>query len=91
MTTYFDRFVITMTLEQAKSVSQPGCDASDDVRELLRVPAIRRMIAKIDSDDIRKELSEYGAWDDDELADDDANKERILWIAGNHIREESRK
>lgn len=37
------------------------------------------------SDAIRMELSEYGAWDDEELANDDENKLRILWIsAGNY-------
>ena len=30
---------------------------------------------------IRSELEEHGAWDETELADDDANRERILWIA----------
>jgi hypothetical protein len=32
-------------------------------------------------DTIRKELSEYGAWDDGELADDEQNWHRLLWIA----------
>lgn len=36
---------------------------------------------------IRKSLAGHGAWDDDELADDETNRERILWIACNDIRE----
>ena len=32
-------------------------------------------------DQIRMELWGHGAWDETELADDDANRERILWIA----------
>lgn len=38
----------------------------------------------MDADAIRKELREYGAWDDEELSDDAENRKRILWItAGN--------
>jgi hypothetical protein len=32
-------------------------------------------------DSIRRELAEYGAWDDEELADDEQNWHRLLWIA----------
>jgi len=35
----------------------------------------------MDADAIRKELSEHGAWDDAELADDYQNRLRILWLA----------
>jgi hypothetical protein len=33
------------------------------------------------------ELREYGAWDDDELSEHDANLERILWLACGDISE----
>lgn len=36
---------------------------------------------------IRKELSEYGAWGDDELADDAQNWGRLIWIAACNIAE----
>lgn len=29
---------------------------------------------------VRKELSEYGAWSDDELANDSKNWERLVWL-----------
>lgn len=83
----FDRFTITMTLAQAADASQPGKDASEDVRDLLRDPRIARQLRKIPPDDIRAELQEYGAWDEKELADDEANRERILWCAACDIRE----
>ena len=37
------------------------------------------------ADKIRAELEEYGAWDADELADDEANFARMLWIAAGNI------
>lgn len=85
----FNRFEIEMTLAQAKGASHQGqCD--DDVAALVRVPAIRRQLDKIGPDKIAAELKEYGAWDADELGDDDANRERIVWIAAGDIVENSR-
>lgn len=39
-------------------------------------------------DRVRKELREYGAWDDEELADDETNWQRLVWIAAANIQEE---
>lgn len=36
-------------------------------------------------DSIREELKEYGAWDDEELADNDANWQRLVWVAAWNI------
>ena len=84
MYAYFERFVIRLTRDQAESCSHTG-QCYEDVREALRVPAIERQLRRIDPEAIRSELSGYGAWDTDELADDDANLERILWIAAGNI------
>jgi hypothetical protein len=80
----FDRFEIKMSLKQAFSVSQPGTDASDDVDALI--PELD--LSDLNPDDVRAELRGYGAWDDDELADDSENLRRIVWIAGGNLREE---
>ena len=83
----FNRFEIQMTKAQAESCSHSGsCD--DDVSALSRVPSIRRQLDKIESDSIRAELKEYGAWDSTELADDAQNRQRILWIAAGNIADE---
>ena len=89
MQAYFDRFSIVMTKDQAESITQPGQDASPEVEALEKNPKIRRMLNKIDPTYIWQELREYGAWGDDELADEEKNRLRILWIAGNNIREEN--
>jgi hypothetical protein len=83
----FNRFEIEMTLAQAQGASHQGaCD--DDVAALLKVASIKRQLAKIPAASIAAELSEYGAWDDAELADVAANHARIVWIAAGNIVEE---
>jgi len=37
---------------------------------------------------IKKELKEYGAWDEIELQDDEKNWERIVWIAACNMKEQ---
>lgn len=83
----FNRFSIEMTEAQALGASHQGqCD--DDVAELLKVPEIARQLDSIGPELIRAELSEYGAWDETELADDAQNRARIVWSAACDIREE---
>jgi hypothetical protein len=83
----FNRFEIRLKIDDALSVSHSGqCD--DDVAALLRVDYVAKQLDKIDPAAIAAELREYGAWDDEQLADHDDNLARILWIAGGNIREE---
>lgn len=87
MYAYFDRFTLNITLKDAQSASHAGrCD--DDVAHLRTKPYIRRQLAKLDPQDLAYELHEYGAWDEDQLADHEANLDRILWIACGNISEE---
>ena len=83
----FERFKIEITKNQAHTGSHQGqCD--DDVEYLLTVPKIRRQLDKLVPGDWFAELYEYGAWDTEELRDNDANKRRILWIACGNIVED---
>lgn len=87
MIAYFDRFTIEMTKKQALEGSHPGpCD--EDIKALLQEPKIKRQFKKIPPAAIAEELKGYGAWDETELNDHEANKARILWIACGDIREE---
>lgn len=79
---------IQMTLDQAESVSVGGQDASGAVAEVLEDPFIQDQLAKISDEELIKALSEYGAWDDEELQDRARNEERLIWIAGGDISEE---
>lgn len=77
---------LNITLAQAASASHLGaCD--DDVEALCNVPAIARQLAKIDPVTLAKELREYGAWGDAELADHHQNLRRFVWCAACDINE----
>lgn len=83
-TTSSGRIELQMTLEQARSASHPGrCD--EDVAELMRNRTIQRQLKKIPPTLLRAELAEYGAWDEAELSDHDANLARIVWLAAGDI------
>lgn len=80
---------IEMTLEEAKSASHQGqCDA--DVAALLRQPHIAAQFDSFPPETIRAGLREAGAWDEDELTDDEQNRHRALWLAAGDIVEENR-
>lgn len=86
-TATFERFTLELTEEQYLSGSHPGpCD--DNIAELLRLDEIKAQFETIKPESIRDELKEYGAWDDEELQDDQQNQARILWIACGNIRED---
>lgn len=87
MFVYIGSIEVQMTLEQARSASHPGnCD--EDVKYLSQVPAIARQLRKIDAAELSSALSEYGAWDAEQLADHDENLQRLVWIAAVDIVEE---
>ena len=87
MIAYFERFALRMTLAEARSAAHQGqCDA--DVAWLRRQPHMARQLARISDADLNAELSAYGAWDEEERADRDANEARIVWLAACQIREE---
>ena len=41
-----------------------------------------------DREKLRRELKEFGAWDQEELADDDRNVIRMVWCAACDLKEE---
>lgn len=81
------RVELSLTLAEARSAGHGGpCD--DDVADLAREGSIAAQLAALDAADVRECLSEYGAWDDAELADHAANLRRLLWLAASDIAEE---
>lgn len=78
------RVSLEMTKAQARAASHQGsCD--DDVRWLAQQSSIVDQLDKIDPAELAKELREYGAWDDAELADHDQNLQRLVWLAAGDI------
>ena len=56
---------------------------------LSKRPEIAKQLDEIDPEKLRKELEEYGAWDDVELADHAQNLQRFLWCAAGDIKDEA--
>ena len=78
------RIELRLTKAQAHSASHQGrCD--DDVDALVREPVMARQLAKLQPEMVAAELREYGAWDQSELADHDANLRRLVWCAAGDI------
>ena len=74
------RIEFQLTLEQANRGSHSGqCD--DDIASLLLEPDISAQLLAISPQLLADELREYGAWNDEELANHSDNLARLLWIA----------
>ena len=80
---------LRLTKAEAQTGSHQGaCD--DDIAALRRIPRIRKQLDKLDPENLRRELKEYGAWDEAALADHEENLSRWLWISCGDIREACR-
>lgn len=71
---------LNITKKQASNCSHAG-DCTADVEELMKAPVIRRQLNKIKAEKLKKELLEYGAWDEVELSSHADNLQRVLWLA----------
>ena len=75
---------LALTAEDASTgYHQGACD--DDIAGLRTVPYIAEQLEALDPAKVRLELEGYGAWDDTELADHEANLDRVLWLACGNI------
>lgn len=80
----FNRFEFQMPAEAVSDCSHQGSCDEDVAHWQSRIARP----AAITPEALRAELKEYGAWDEPELADDDANWRRIIWIAAGNIQDE---
>ena len=83
-TAFFDRFTLELTRDDAFYGCHPG-DCSESIEALLTAKYIAEQLSALDPVAIRAELASYGAWDELELSDPDANLSRILWLACGQI------
>lgn len=85
-TAYFNYLVdgISLTSNDVAAMCHSGqCDS--DVLACMKKPYIKRQLDKLPADKLISELSECGAWDENELKDHQSNLMRILWIAAGNI------
>jgi hypothetical protein len=87
----FNRFELRLPGQCVIDCSHSGqCD--EDVAHW--VPKVRALVEsdnfpnKPTAEKIRAELQEYGAWDDEELSDEDQNWHRLVWTAANNVAED---
>ena len=92
----FNRFEFRLPGEAVEDVAQSGDNMPAVEYWADSVRACTAELYKGDTgnpwnptpDRIREELAEHGAWDAEELADDEANWRRIVWLAAHDISEE---
>lgn len=71
---------LSITKAQAHIGHHQGqCDS--DIKKLRDASAIKKQLNRLDPVKVREALREYGAWDANDLADHDANLDRLLWVA----------
>jgi len=71
---------LNITKNDAASCSHSG-DCQNDVQFLMQLPKIKKQLDKLNPEQLKKELSEDGAWDDEQLQDHQDNLMRWLWIS----------
>lgn len=85
LTAYFNHPISVNMPDQAILDCSAQGDCSESVEYWLP-----KVVIVGSEEQIRAELKEYGAWDAEELADNEQNKRRLLWIAAGNLREEMR-
>lgn len=83
---YFDRLQLEIPRRAWRDCSGPG-PADGPVEYWIDRCGIRW--EEIDPESIRSELKEYGAWNEEELSDDEENRRRIFWIACGNLYDEA--
>jgi len=79
----FDRFEIEMSGNAVLDCSHSGDCAADVENHAAEIKRSERCTPEA----LAKELAEYGAWNAEELADDAANWQRIVWLAAGDLSE----
>jgi hypothetical protein len=77
---------LKLTSGDAAACNHSGpCD--DDVNAVMLKPYVKKQLDTLDPATLAKELKEYGAWDDTELANHKDNLQRWVWISAGDIDE----
>lgn len=82
----FNRFEMRLSGECISDIARSGPADAPVAYHVNRADSVAWHNATPDA--IRAELKECGAWDAEELADDEANRRRILWVAAWNVAEE---
>ena len=87
----FNRFELRLPGQCVTDCSHSGqCDSDVEgwVEKIRAQIEADNFPNKPTPDKIRAELKEYGAWEPEELADDEQNFRRLIWIAAGNINDD---
>lgn len=79
---------ITESLNITKAVANE-CSRSGNneysVNYYMNLPKYKKQLLKLDKEQVRQELNDLGAWEDDELENHNDNLQRLFWLACGNI------
>jgi len=75
---------LRITRYDAQACTHSG-PCEDDVLALMEKPYIKKQLSTLHPEKLRKELKEFGAWNDDELNNHQDNLMRWVWISAGEI------
>jgi len=79
---------ITESLNITKAVANE-CSRSGNneysINYYMNLPKYKKQLLKLDKEQVRQELNDLGAWEDDELKNHEDNLQRLFWIACGNI------
>lgn len=79
---------ITESLNITKAVANE-CSRSGNneysVNYYMNLPKYKKQLLKLDKEQVRNELNDLGAWEDDELKNHEDNLQRLFWLACGNI------
>lgn len=75
---------LELFIGDAERCSHSG-ECVHDVMELLQEQYVKEQVEQWDSESLRRELEEYGAWSEEELNSHEENIIRWVWISAGDI------
>lgn len=79
---------ITESLNITKAVANE-CSRSGNneysVNYYMNLPKYKKQLLKLDKEQVKQELNDLGAWEDDELKNHEDNLQRLFWVSCGNI------
>ena len=79
---------ITESLNITKAVANECSQSGNNeysVNYYMNLPKYRKQLLKLDKEQVKNELNDLGAWEDDELANHEDNLQRLFWVSCGNI------
>ena len=79
---------ITSSLNISKAVAEECSKSGNNeysVNYYMNLPRYKKQLSKIDKEELKAELNDIGAWEDEDLENHNMNLQRIFWLACSDI------